>query len=185
MAALSRSPFNASFYQPIMIDTGHLYITWEKYHRLIEQLAQRVSDDQWDFDHIICIARGGLRVGDQLSRIFDKPLAIMSTSSYVEDGGTVRGKLLVSEHLTMTSAKLGERVLVVDDMVDSGHTLHVVKQELPSRYPHLKDVRTGVLWKKGVSTFHPDYFVDFLPTSPWIHQPFEHYDNTRVHQLPR
>jgi uncharacterized protein len=46
-------------------------------------------------------------------------------------------------------------------------------------------VRTGVLWKKGVSTFHPDFFVEYLPTSPWIHQPFEHYDNTRAHQLPR
>ena len=84
----------------------------------------------------------------------------------------------------MTSATLGI-VLVVDDMVDSGHTLHVVKQELPTRYPHLKDVRTGVLWKKGVSTFHPDYFVEFLPTNPWIHQPFEGYDSTRPHQLSR
>ena len=168
-----------------MTDTGHLYVTWQRYHRLIEKLALVVHDSKWEFDHIICIARGGLRVGDQLSRIFDKPLAIMSTSSYVEAGGTVRGKLLVSEHLTMTSAKLGDRVLVVDDMVDSGHTLHVVKQELPARYPHLKDVRTGVLWKKGVSTFHPDYFVEYLPTNPWIHQPFEGYDSTRPHQLSR
>lgn len=87
-----------------MTDTGHLYVTWERYHRLIELLALQIHDSKWEFDHIIAIARGGLRVGDQLSRIFDKPLAIMSTSSYVEEGGTVRGKLLVSEHLTMTSA---------------------------------------------------------------------------------
>ncbi|TAG78386.1 MAG: phosphoribosyltransferase [Burkholderiales bacterium] len=168
-----------------MTDTGHLYITWEKYHRLIEQLALVVHDSNWEFDHIICIARGGLRVGDQLSRIFDKPLAIMSTSSYVAEGGTVRGKLLVSEHLTMTSATLGARVLVVDDMVDSGHTLHVVKEELPRRYAHLTEVRTAVIWKKGISTFHPDYFVDYLPASPWIHQPFEHYDTTRPSGLSR
>ena len=89
-----------------MTDTGHLYVTWERYHRLIDLLALQVHDSKWEFDNIIAIARGGLRVGDQLSRIFDKPLAIMSTSSYVEDGGTVRGKLLVSEHLTMTSASL-------------------------------------------------------------------------------
>jgi uncharacterized protein len=168
-----------------MTDTGHLYVTWERYHRLIELLALQVHDSGWQFDSIICIARGGLRVGDQLSRIFDKPLAIMSTSSYVEEGGTVRGKLLVSEHLTMTSATLGPRVLVVDDLADSGHTLNVIKDELPKRYPHLTEVKTGVIWKKGVSMFNPDYFVEFLPTSPWIHQPFENYDNTRAHQLVR
>ena len=147
-----------------MTDTGHLYVTWERYHRLIDLLALQVHDSKWEFDSIICIARGGLRVGDQLSRIFDKPLAIMSTSSYVEEGGTVRGKLLVSEHLTMTSATLGPRVLVVDDLADSGHTLNVIKQELPARYPHLAEVKTAVIWKKGVSMFNPDYFVEFLPT---------------------
>jgi len=42
-----------------------------------------------------------------------------------------------------------------------------------------------VIWKKGVSMFNPDYFVEFLPNSPWIHQPFENYDSTRAHQLSR
>lgn len=78
----------------------------------------------------------------------------------------MRGKLFVSEHLTMTGGKLGECVLFVDVMVDSGHTLHVVKQELSTLYPHSKAVRTGVLWKKGVSTSRPDYFVEYLPTNP-------------------
>jgi hypothetical protein len=36
-----------------------------------------------------------------------------------------------------------------------------------------------VIWTKGVSTFQPDYSVDFLPTNPWIHQPFEPYDKLR------
>ena len=35
-----------------------------------------------EFDQILCLARGGMRPGDVLSRVFDKPLAIMSTSSY-------------------------------------------------------------------------------------------------------
>ena len=52
-----------------MTETGHLYVTWQRYHRLIELLALQVHDSKWEFDNIICIARGGLRVGDQLSRI--------------------------------------------------------------------------------------------------------------------
>ena len=47
------------------------------------------------------------------------------------------------------------------------------------------DVKTAVICKKVVSMFNPDYFVEFLPTIPWIHQPFESYDSTRPHQLAR
>ncbi len=33
-----------------------------------------------------------------------------------------------------------------------------------------------MIWTKQVSTFTPDYSVEYLPTNPWIHQPFESYD---------
>jgi hypothetical protein len=36
-----------------------------------------------------------------------------------------------------------------------------------------------VIWTKGVSSYLPDYHVELLPTSPWIHQPFEEYDGLR------
>ena len=51
-----------------------LHVTWDQYHRLIESLARQVHQSNWQFNQIICIARGGLRVGDILSRIFDLPL---------------------------------------------------------------------------------------------------------------
>ena len=66
---------------------------------------------------------GGLRVGDVFSRVFKLPLAILFTSSYVEEHGTVRGDLTVSKQITMTSDTLGDKVLLVDDLVDSGGTL--------------------------------------------------------------
>ena len=34
-----------------------------------------------------------------------------------------------------------------------------------------------MIWVKGASSYTPDYYVERLPTSPWIHQPFEDYDN--------
>jgi hypothetical protein len=45
--------------------------------------------------------------------IFDIPLAIISTQSYGGEGGTVRGHIRVAEHLTMTTARLGTRILLV------------------------------------------------------------------------
>jgi hypothetical protein len=160
-----------------------LNVSWEQYHRLIERLALIVHESGFDFNQIICIARGGLRVGDVLSRIYELPLAILSTHSYAEGGGTVRGQLVIAEHMTMTSPRLGDRILLVDDMVDSGHTLAAVHDELPKRFPHVTALKTAVVWWKACSVFKPDFYVDYLADNPWIHQPFEVYDNLRPAEL--
>lgn len=160
-----------------------LHVSWDRYNTLIERLALVVHESGYEFDQIICIARGGLRVGDVLSRIYDKPLAILSTHSYAAEAGTVRGELVIAEHMTMTSPTLGSRVLLVDDMVDSGHTLAMVVAELPKRHSHIVALRSAVLWWKACSVFRPDFHVDYLPDNPWIHQPFEIYDRMRPQEL--
>ena len=160
-----------------------LHVSWDGYNTLIERLALVVHESGYEFDQIICIARGGLRVGDVLSRIYDKPLAILSTHSYAAEAGTVRGELVIAEHMTMTSPTLGSRVLLVDDMVDSGNTLAMVVAELPKRHPHIVALRSAVLWWKACSVFRPDFHVDYLPDNPWIHQPFEIYDRMRPQEL--
>jgi hypoxanthine phosphoribosyltransferase len=160
-----------------------LNVSWEQYNTLVERLALQVFESKWRFNQIICIARGGLRVGDVLSRIYELPLAILSTHSYTAEGGTVRGQLIIAEHMTMTAPRLGNAVLLVDDMVDSGHTLDAVHRTLPQRFPHITEVRTAVLWYKGHSVFKPDYYVEHLPENPWIYQPFEVYDSLRPEAL--
>lgn len=161
-----------------------LHVTWDQYHKQTEKLARLVHESGWQFNQLICIARGGLRVGDVLSRIYDLPLAILSTSSYTEKAGTVRGELIIAEQMTMASGRLGDRVLLVDDLVDSGVTLEAVTRTLPQRYPQVTALRTAVLWYKACSVFKPDYFVEYLPDDPWIHQPFEIYDSMRPGDIP-
>ena len=78
----------------------------------------------------------------------------------------MRGELVIAEHMTMTKPRLGDRVLLVDDMVDSGHTLEAVHDELPRRFPHIVELRTAVLWWKACSVFKPDYYVEYLPDNP-------------------
>jgi len=160
-----------------------LHVNWEQYNTIVERLAFIIYESGYKFNQIICIARGGMRVGDVLSRIYETPLAILSTHSYAAEGGTIRGELVIAEHMTMTSPRLGERVLLVDDMVDSGHTLAAVAKALPVRWPVIKSCKTAVLWWKACSTVKPDYYVDYLAENPWIHQPFELYDTLRPERL--
>ena len=74
-------------------------------------------------------------------------------------------------------------MLLVDDLADSGHTLKSVIDLLKNSYAPITELRSAVIWTKALSTFSPDYSVEFLPTNPWIHQPFEGYDSMRPEQL--
>lgn len=164
-------------------DDGHLWVDWNTYHRLVELLALMVYQSDWGFDQVLCLARGGLRVGDPLSRIFDVPLAILSTSSYREAEGTQQGDLSIGENIAIARGPLAGRVLLVDDLVDSGVTLARVQEHLRTRYPSVTEVRSAVLWHKACSCIEPDYYVQHLPTNPWIHQPFEAWDSVRPNHL--
>ena len=164
-------------------DGKHLYVSHEEYHGLIERLAVTVHRSGWKFDALLCLARGGLRPGDVLSRIFDKPLAILAAHSYRENAGTVQGELHIAQHISHSEPVLAGSVLLVDDLVDSGKTLQQVQQHLQTRYPAITSLRTAVVWAKGCSVFQPDYVAEQLPSNPWIHQPFEAYDGGGMTKL--
>ena len=158
-------------------DGKHLYVSYDEYHGLIEKLALKIHQSGWEFDTILCLARGGLRPGDILSRIFDKPLAIMSTSSYRAEAGKVQGHLDIGRFIATPKGEIAGRVLLVDDLADTGVTLNAVVKRLRENYAPITELRTAVIWTKGVSSFKADYSVEDLPTNPRIHQPFEGYDN--------
>ena len=82
-----------------------LYVSWSEYHQNIERLAAQIYSSQWEFDRILCLARGGLRVGDLLSRIYDKPLAILAASSYRGTGGRKQGRIKFADGINTTAPR--------------------------------------------------------------------------------
>ena len=161
-----------------------LYISWSEYHDLIEKLAVKIYDSGWEFNQIVCLARGGLRVGDILARIYNLPLAILATSSYNDAIKNARNSLIISQQLTMTTETLGDRILLVDDLVDSGITL---QQTIPwlKEYSQslVTEIKTAVIWYKACSVIAPDYYTTYLRENPWIHQPFELYEHITPQKL--
>lgn len=156
--------------------SGHLRVSWDDYHRAIERLARIVHQAGYPFDAVLCIARGGLRIGDVFSRLFKTPLHILSVSSYREAAGTRQGEFRIADGITSTHGPLAGRILLVDDLVDSGATLARVQEHLRTAFASVTEVRSAVIWYKACSTMRPDYYLEYLPESPWIHQPFEVYD---------
>lgn len=154
-----------------------LYVSWSDYHQSIEALSTAIYRSGWSFNQIVCLAKGGLRIGDTLCRIYDQPLAILSTASYGGENNRVRGSITFSKDLSMTTANLGSQVLLVDDLVDSGQSLQKSITWLQHNYGfYIDEIRTAVLWYKSCSVIEPDYYIHYLDNDPWIHQPFEKYE---------
>ena len=93
-----------------------------------------------------------------------------------------RSQFTFSRDLAKTTPNLGSRVLLVDDLTDSGKTLIKSLKWLELYYGfYLEDkIRTAVIWHKASSRFKPDYCIDYLEDSPWIHMPFEKYEITNI-----
>ena len=87
-----------------------LHISWEEYNKKTEQLASMVYKDGWDFNQVVCIAKGGMRVGDIMARIFDVPLAVLSVESYRGDG--VKNKKKVKNYYVKESVGIATGILI-------------------------------------------------------------------------
>lgn len=161
-----------------------LDVSWSEYHCHIEQLAVKIDQSGWKFNQIVCIAKGGLRIGDILCRLYDQPLAILFAASYGGTGNRERGKIRFADNLAMIGSELGDQVLLIDDLADSGASLIESKEWLKTNYgEQITEIKTGVIWYKSCSVIIPDYYVAYLTDNPWIRQPFEVYEALSPDQL--
>ncbi|MBA2728949.1 MAG: phosphoribosyltransferase, partial [Parachlamydiaceae bacterium] len=148
-----------------------MHVTPEAYYETAIKLAVMIHKSGFEFDQILCPVRGGAPIGDFLSRVFKKPLAIMFTSSY-DDSTSQQTKLKISDNI-MIDKTLGKKVLFVDDLAE-GVTLNETLPVLKEKYPGT-EFRTAVLWYKTCSVFKPDYHVQIVGDHTWIHQYFEKF----------
>ena len=97
-----------------------------------------------------------------------------------------QGELVFSREMSSTVQDMGGRLLLCDDLSDTGITLNKSIEWL-KKYPPIKDniesVKTAVLWKKAASTFEPDFCAERLNNNPWIVQPFENYEEVKIEDL--
>ena len=102
-----------------------------------------------------------------------------------------KGKYLITGCAGFIGSNLVKRIfknyelILVDDLSDSGITLKKSIDWLEHFYGFYLDepIRTAVLFHKAVSTFKPNYYVDFLEDSPWIHMPYEKYETMKPEDL--
>lgn len=152
-----------------------IHITFDTYAQMCERLGRQVLASKKSYDVILCLARGGMLVGDILSRMLDLPLAVMVAKSYE---GEEAGQVLLSDIAVIDPSLLKGNVLLVDDLLDTGATIQAAERHLKAYYGS-QSIDIAVLWWKHTSKQYADYYIKFLNEAEncWIVQPFEEFED--------
>jgi hypoxanthine phosphoribosyltransferase len=148
------------------------HVDYQQYHDLVGQVIAKVQRSGFQPDVVLGVARGGLLLADGLSRALKVPMAVVVASSYQDSGGMVQGRLRVSASVASLDPVRG-KVLLVDDLADSGKTLLALREHLEQTLEGLQALKTAVIWVKPHSVIEPDYSALHLKNDVWIVQPFE------------
>ena len=141
--------------------------TWEDIHKLCRELAKKVRDSGFEPDAVIAIARGGWVPARIVCDYLDiKDLYSVMTEHW--GVAATKGEAKITQPLNVDIA--GKKVLVVDDVADTGDTIRVVVEHVKECSP--AEVRVAVVDYKTTSKLVPDYYAAKMEGWKWIVYPW-------------
>ncbi len=142
-----------------MYDYDFLNISWEEFHKDALTLARRIKEIG-DFDSILSVARGGLIPSAIIATELDiRKIDVVSIESYKDK---VKRDHIIHKHSNLDD----ERILVIDDLSDSGDTLRLIKTQYPN-------ATVGTVYVKPAGIDAVDLFIKEIKQEKWIVFPWE------------
>ena len=146
-------------------------LTWDRFGQATRELATSIAEDGWIPDLVIAVARGGLTVAGALSYALGvKNCGAINVEFYTGVDARLEVPVVLPPSLDLVDVT-GLRVLIADDVADTGHTLRLVNEVLRQ---HVAEARTAVLYHKSQSVIRPTYAwqrTDAWINFPWSTQP--------------
>ena len=155
-----------------MEQPNKIWYKWKEMRRDVNTLCREILLDKFDPDVIVGLSRGGLTPGVMMSHWMEKPFKSIKAS--LRD---------FPEWEDYLPRKTDERVLIVDDICDSGETFHKIREHINERKENGVDVRFATLWWNNECNFEPHYYINEIAkdtTKTWIHFCWENWWNTPV-----
>ena len=154
--------------------SNKLWYNWREMRRDVNTLCREIILDNFNPDVIVGLSRGGLTPGVMMSHWFQKPFKPVKAA--------LRDFPDWEDYLPK---KTDKRILIVDDICDSGETFQKISDFLNSRKEKSTqtDIRFATLWWNNEVEFEPHYYAQECAKDSgniWIHFPWEHWWNAPV-----
>ena len=120
-----------------------IHYTWQDIKHQTQEILRQLQSDAWRPDYVVGLTRGGLVPANLISQYLECPMECLKVS--LRDGASQpESNLWMAE-----DAYNGKKILIVDDINDSGATLNWIKQDWPSGC-FSKDKRWKEIWGTNV-----------------------------------
>ncbi|MHC1584273.1 MAG: phosphoribosyltransferase [Methanosarcinales archaeon] len=148
-------------------------VSWERSFHLAASLASSIKRDGYVPDLIIAVSRGGLVPARIVADFMLQRELICLRAEHWGVGEKMPERVKITGSTPELRSK---KVLVVDDVADSGDTLREITKYLREEGADL--VKTAVLHYKKTSTFKPEYWAEEMDEWLWIVYPWSIYEDT-------
>ena len=141
--------------------------TWKQIYQMLIDLSRNIQKASFEPDIIVGVSRGGWTPARILSDLLENPaIANIKAEFYVGVEKTKKEPKITQSVSVDVESK---RVLVVDDVSDTGRSLRVVREHLLER--GVKELRIATLYYKPWSITLPDFYQE--TTKRWVIFPWE------------
>ena len=134
---------------------------------LTKSLALRFKLNGKDFTHVIGIARGGMIPATIMSYMFDAKLYAYGVKSYDDKKQT---ELTVEQNIDFDSMDSSSRLLIVDDICDTGKTFDHIREKIGNKF---ELVRYAALFARKDSHKKVDHYSVVIKDATWVVFPWE------------
>ncbi|WP_298226810.1 phosphoribosyltransferase [Gryllotalpicola sp.] len=146
---------------------GREVLTWQAFGDASRSLARDIAASGFAPEVVVAIARGGLTLAGAIAYALDvKACGALNVEFYTDREETLSDPVVLPPMLDGESLA-GKRVLLVDDVSDSGRTLDLVAHLVEASGA---EVRTVCLYAKPHTIREPEYF--WRRTGNWIAFPW-------------
>ena len=140
-------------------------LTWQGFGDACRQIAEQIADSGWMPDLIVAIARGGMLPAGAISYALGvKANGAINVEFYTGVGKTMLEPEILEPYMDISSLE-GKRVLIVDDVADSGKTLKLIMDLISEKGLSMGgdsakvDARSATIYLKPTSVIKPDYVL--------------------------
>jgi xanthine phosphoribosyltransferase len=155
---------------PAQIPEKHFPVSWDQFHRDARALVWRLAG-VGPFEAIVAVTRGGLVPAAIVAR--ELGIRVIETVCVASYNHVSQGELRLLKGVAESvkalgggsAQDLGERVLIIDDLVDTGKTARMVREMLPKA--HFATVYAKPMGRPLVDTFITEVSQDTWIFFPW------------------
>jgi hypoxanthine phosphoribosyltransferase len=121
-------------------------ISWQEFQNLVAKICRDISLSDWRPDYVVGITRGGLLPAVMISQYFNIPCEALKVS--LRDHG---GEHATESNLWMAEDAFNDKkILIVDDINDTGATVNWILNDWPSGCFPLNEERWDNIWNNNV-----------------------------------